>query len=131
MEAEFTAELAVALAGKVADRLAEAGRAAFQGLVGLVRRRFQSDPAAQEALEAAEADPSDAERLDQLRAALDRLAAEDPAFGAELRSLWRDLQPHLTASSGGTINTVSGNVSGNVVQARDVQGGISFGSGNG
>lgn len=125
---QFMATLAVALAGKVADGLAEAGRVTCQGLVRLVRRRFRSDPAAEEALEAAEADPSDSGHLDRLRAALERLAAEDPAFDTELRALWREVQPHLAAASGGVVNMVSGDVRGGVVQARDVHGGITFGS---
>jgi hypothetical protein len=48
--------------------------------------------------------------------------AEDPAFGEELRRTWQ----HVSASRGGVVNQVTGNVSGKVVQARDIKGGISF-----
>ena len=129
MDEQFVAALAVGLAGKLVDGLAEAGKATFQGLVRLVLRRFRSDPAAQSALVATEADPSDPGCRGRLRAALERLTAEDPDFDAELRALWSDLQPHLAAASGGVVNNISGDVSGGVVQARDVHGGISFGPG--
>ncbi|QSB13100.1 hypothetical protein JQS43_15795 [Natronosporangium hydrolyticum] len=128
VDEEFLTALATALAGKVAHGLSEAGRAAYQRLVRFVRGRFQADQAAEGVLAAAEADPSDHERLVELRAALARLAADDPQFDAELRTRWRELQPHLTAAAGSVRNTIAGDVSGNVVQARDVQGGISFGS---
>jgi hypothetical protein len=58
---------------------------------------------------------------------LAQAAAEDPAFEAELRGLWREIMPYLNASDGGVVNTVSGTVEGNLVQARDVHGGIAFG----
>jgi hypothetical protein len=59
---------------------------------------------------------------------LAQAVAEDPEFDAELRDLWRALSPHLDASHGGVVNSVSGTVEGNLVQARDVHGGISFGT---
>lgn len=127
VDEQFLTALATALAGKVAHGLSEAGRAAYQRLVRFVRGRFQADQAAEEALAAAEATPSDQERIDELRSALARLAADDPEFDAELRARWRELQPHLTAAAGGVINTITRELGGNVVQARDVQGGITFG----
>ncbi len=42
--------------------------------------------------------------------------------GEELRRTWQ----HVSASRGGVVNQVTGNVSGKVVQARDIKGGISF-----
>ncbi|MER7279633.1 hypothetical protein ABT369_34840 [Dactylosporangium sp. NPDC000244] len=48
-------------------------------------------------------------------------------MASTLRNLWRELSPHLIAGHGGVTNSVYGIVEGNVVQARDVHGGITFG----
>lgn len=124
---DILATVALTLATKASEVLTEGGKAAFAALARLIKRRFQGREAAQTALAEAEADPADDARVQSLRAELARAAAEDPAFEHELRRLWRDLVPHLTAGTGGVVNNVSGSVGGNVVQARDVQGGISFG----
>jgi hypothetical protein len=125
---EILAAVALTLATKSSEALAEGGRAVFAALARLVKRRFQGDDAAQTALVEAEADPADDARLQSLRGELEQAAAEDPAFDRELRRLWQDLTPYLQAGSDGVVNNLSGSVSGNVVQARDVQGGISFGN---
>jgi hypothetical protein len=122
--------VALTLATKAAEGLAAGGKAAFAALARLIKRRFQEHGPAQAALAEAEADPANATRIQSLREQLAQAAAEDPAFGHELRRLWRDLAPHLTADTGGVVNILSGSVGGNVVQARDVQGGISFGDGS-
>jgi hypothetical protein len=127
---EILAAVALTLATKSSEALAEGGRAVFAALVRLVKRRFQGDDTAQTALAEAEADPSDDTRIQSLRAELEQAAAEDTAFDHELRRLWQDLTPYLQAGSDGVVNSVSGSVSGNLVQARDVQGSISFGNVN-
>ena len=119
--------VALTLATKAVEGLAEGGKAAFAALARLVKRRFHGRGSAQAALVEAEADPADDIRIQSLREELAQAAAEDPAFGHELRRLWRDLSPHLVAGTDGVVNNLSGSVGGNVVQARDVQGGISFG----
>ncbi|NMO56707.1 hypothetical protein HH310_36730 [Actinoplanes sp. TBRC 11911] len=124
---DIFAAVALTLATNAAEALTEGGKAAFAALAGLIKRRFRGRGSAQAALVEAEADPADDTRIESLREELARAAAEDPRFDQELRRLWRDLAPALTAGTGGVINNVSGSVEGNVVQARDVQGGISFG----
>lgn len=119
--------VALAMATKAVEGLTEGGKAAFAALARLVRQRFQRRASAQAALAAAEADPPDEARIQSLRDELAQAAADDPEFDRELRRLWRDVSSHSTANTGGVINTVSGSVAGNVVQARDVHGGISFG----
>jgi len=113
VDQELLTTVAVTLATKTAEGLAAGGKAAFEALVRLVRRKFH-DP-----------ESSGSEVLHQ---ALTRAVAEDPEFEVELRDRWQDLAPHLDARSRDMINNVSGPVSGNVVQARDVHGGISFGA---
>lgn len=124
---EILTAVALALATKAVEGLTEGGKAAFAALARLVKRRFQGHGSAQAALAEAEADPADDTRIQSLRKKLAQATAEDPAFGYELRRLWRDLSPHLVASTDGVINHLSGSAGGNVVQARDVHGGISFG----
>lgn len=127
MTDDILATVALTVATKAAEGIAEGGKAAFAALVSLVRRRFRGHPSAEVALADAESDPADEMRIHSLRDALARQAADDPDFAAELRRLWQQLHPHLIADDSGVINHVSGPVAGNVVQARDVHGGISFG----
>jgi hypothetical protein len=124
---DVLASIALMVATKATEGLSEAGRAAFAALARLVKRRFQGSGSAQAALTEAEADPADSTRLESLREELAQAAADDPAFDHQLRRLWQDLALHLEASAGGVVNNLSGPVGGNVVQARDIQGGISFG----
>jgi hypothetical protein len=119
--------VALAMATKAVEGLTEGGKAAFAALARLVRERFQRRASAQAALAEAEADPPDEARIQSLRDELAQAAADDPEFDRELRRLWRDVGSQSTANTDGVINTVSGSVAGNVVQARDVHGGISFG----
>ncbi|MEV4628621.1 hypothetical protein AB0J90_20360 [Micromonospora sp. NPDC049523] len=125
---EILAAVALTLATKASEALTEGGRAVFAALARLVKRRFQRDDAAQTAL--AEADPSDDTRIQSLREELAQTAAEDPVFDHELRRLWQDLTTYLQADSDGGVNNLSGSVGGNVVQARDVQAGVSSGNAN-
>jgi hypothetical protein len=125
---ELLTTIAVTLATKTAEGLAAGGRAAFEALVRLVRRRFEDRTSAQAALAEAGTDSAKDVRIEILRQALAQAVADDPAFEVELLDRWRVLSPHLNASEGGVINSVSGSVEGNVVQARDVHGGISFGA---
>jgi hypothetical protein len=126
---ELLTTIAVTLATKTAEGLAGAGRAAFEALARLVRRRFADRASTQAALTETEAGTDLAKdvRIEILREALAQAVADDPALEAELRDQWRALSPHLSTGEGGVINSVAGTVEGNVVQARDVHGGISFG----
>ena len=79
-------------------------------------------------------DPAVRRRLAEV---LDRAATEDPAFRERLLAVWATAAVELgvpqsavgVADNSGVVNTVTGTVAGGVVQARDVHGGISFGSG--
>lgn len=121
--------VALTLATGAATGLTEGGRAAFAALTGLVRRRFQGHESAQAVLSEVEtgAKTADHARVQALRDELVRTIADDPAFGKQLQRHWADLRPYLRVDTGGAVNNLSGSVRGNVVQARDVHGGISFG----
>jgi hypothetical protein len=124
---ELLTSIAVTLATKTAEGLAAGGRAAFDALVRLVRRRLERPGSALELPEAG-ADAPNATPIEVVRQRLANAAADDSGFEAHLSELWQVLSPYLEARDGGVINTVAGNVEGNVVQVRDVHGGISFGS---
>jgi len=128
MDPTMTA-VAVAVAGKLTETLTAAAKTALGNLVNLVKRRFAGDDAAQHALTEAEKAPDDADRVHELAKQLERLAAEDPKFAERLHGLWAQASAGLHAETGGVVNEISGSVSGHVVQARDIQGGVSFGTG--
>jgi hypothetical protein len=91
-------------------------------LYDLVKRKFAGRQEAVAALEAADSEPPDSPEVAALATHLAAAEAEDPTFGLELRSTWQQ----IIADRDGVINQITGNVSGKVVQARDIEGGISF-----
>ncbi|WP_410579938.1 hypothetical protein [Amycolatopsis sp. lyj-108] len=95
------------------------------GLYKLVKEKFSEDPEATAALEAAEGAAEDSAEVRALATRLSTAEAEDPEFAERLHREW-DKAGGNRAETGGVVNTVSGTVSGKVVQARDVHGNISF-----
>jgi hypothetical protein len=118
-----------ALVVKALDSLAsEGGRAAWAGLsrlVGAVRARFAGDDAAQAALTAAEAAPTDETRTRELAGEIDRVAAQDTAFRTTLAELVREAEGDKVV--GGFVTKVSGNAQvDKIVNIGDVTGNVSF-----
>lgn len=103
--------IAAALAAKSATSLYE-----------VVKRRFADRKEAEAALEAVGGAPSDSPEVAALATHLAAAETDDPTFGVELRRTWQQ----VSASRGGVVNQITGNVSGKVVQARDIKGGISL-----
>jgi hypothetical protein len=99
-----------------------AGRA-VAGLYELVRAKFADDPVATAALTAAEGAAPDSAEVRRLGESLERAERHDPDFGAQLRHAWN--RTDIT-QTGRVTNQLSGTVHGNVVQAGDIQGGVSF-----
>jgi len=121
--------IATALATKAAEGLSEAGRAAFRRLARRVRSRLDAEPDGALTLASAERHPDDERVVELLAATLSATARRDPAFGAEMARLWSEVQDGaVVATHDGVVNQQSGTVGGNVVQARDVSGGIRFGA---
>jgi hypothetical protein len=73
-------------------------------------------------LDAAVAAGPESAEVDELAEVLEMAQQDDPAFAEQLRTEWRAVQ----SGSGDVHQSISGNVSGRVVQARDIQGGITF-----
>jgi hypothetical protein len=103
--------IAAAIAAKTATSLYE-----------LVKRRFGGRPDAAAELEAATGAQPDSPEVTALATRLADEESRDPAFATELRATWQQ----VTAEQGGVVNQITGDVSGKVVQARDIKGGISF-----
>ncbi|MFC0533163.1 hypothetical protein [Phytohabitans kaempferiae] len=121
--------VATTLTTKAAESLSDVGRSAFGKLLGRVRGQLDTDPEGAAALAAAQRHPDDQREIERLARALAAAARDDPAFAADLARLWPAVRAAtIAASGGGVVNQVSGTVSGAVVQARDVSGGITFGA---
>jgi hypothetical protein len=86
------AAVALTLATKTAEGIAEGGRAAFAALANWCNARFEHRPSATVALIEAEAHPTD-ERIQVLRHELELAAGEDSGFEAQLRSLCKPSNP--------------------------------------
>ncbi|MFY1650701.1 hypothetical protein ACN27J_07375 [Solwaraspora sp. WMMB762] len=122
--------VATALATGVVAEVTAGGKAAFTALVRLVRRKATEQPATGTALAAAQRAPSDDQRIAQLSAALTAAALNDRVFAAELHRLWGEVRAARTVDDHSRAsNTISGPVCGPAVQARDIHGGVHFGSG--
>lgn len=107
--------IAAALAGKGASSLFDT-----------VKRKFGRNAEAVEVLEAARGAAPDSEEVMTLSERLESAEKEDPAFSAELRALWQDLSVNQRVDGEGVANQIAGTNTGQVVQARDIRGGIKF-----
>ncbi|HET6711405.1 hypothetical protein [Amycolatopsis sp.] len=92
------------------------------GLYDLVKRKFAKDPEAIALLTAAEAAPEEAQPITALAERLHEAEAEDGEFAEALRAEWQK----VSLSHGSVSNQVTGNVTGKVVQARDIHGDITL-----
>jgi hypothetical protein len=108
-------EIAAALAAKTAESVYE-----------LVRDKFKARTQALTALDTADGAAKDSPQVIALAEELATAEAYDPHFSEQLRAQWAAVQGQ--ASHDGVVNTISGTVTGNIVQARDITGDISFGS---
>ncbi|MQY22662.1 hypothetical protein [Nocardia macrotermitis] len=95
-------------------------------LYDLVRKKFAASRHDTATLEAAagvdERDP----QIARLAEALERAETDDSEFGTRLRAEWAQVCGTVRSGDGAVTNDISGTVSGNAVQARDIQGGINF-----
>lgn len=106
--------VATALAGKAATSLYD-----------FVKARFAGRGRAAEVLSAAEGAEPGSPEVVALAEELARAEQVDPAFSAGLRAEWARFAGQR-AEHGGVANQITGRVTGKVVQARDIEGGVSF-----
>lgn len=109
-------EIAAALAAKTAESLYD-----------LVKNKFKNRKQALDVLNAADGMPKASPQVIALAEELAAVETYDPQFSEQLRSGWAEIQTRNMASADGIVNS-AGNIQGNVVQARDIHGNISFGS---
>lgn len=94
-------------------------------LYELVRSTFSRHRKAAATLELAEGEAPDSTPVLALAERLAEVEAAEPDFGPALRDEWAKVASVTqTADHGGVTNSISGTVSGNVVQARDITGGV-------
>ena len=108
-------EIAAALAAKATELLYE-----------LVRNKFKGRKQALEALDAANGAAPDSPQVIKLAEELAMAEAYDEQFKEQLRREWTTIKAE--ASDSGVANSISGTVTGNVLQTRDIHGNITFGS---
>ncbi len=123
---EFAAAVAAAVAGSAGTAIVGEGRRALTALVRLVRERLSKESSTEAALQAAEADPADKTKVTRLAMALDLTAVHDKEFESRLRALWREVNAGTVVDHGSVVNTVNGQVRGNLVQAHTIDGGVAF-----
>lgn len=126
---QLMATAATTLVAWTTTEIAQGGRLAVSALIDFLRDRFRRAPEDRAVIEGVLHEPSpDAVR--SLAELLDREALRDPAFAAEFRARWERTDAAVLAGANGVANSISGDVSGPVVQARDIHGGVSFGGGS-
>ena len=103
-------EIATSLAGKAAGSLYDLVRSAFRGHAGAVRD-----------LVAAEGAEPESAPVRTLATRLAEFEAADPDFARRLRAEWAASVSVQRADHGGVTNLITGQTTGNVVQARDVR----------
>lgn len=126
MTEPLTTSIAAALAAGTTAALSDGVRALVTQLASLVRERFRRSPSDREVLASATHAPRDRTTVRGLAEALDRHMRDDPAFAERLRAIWTEIAAVEAGDRDQITNVVSGQVHGSVVQARDVQGGITF-----
>lgn len=118
--------VAAALATWATTTAAQSGRKALASLVALVRKRFRTRAEARDVLEGVLAKPAEPSRAAALAELLQQETERDPDFARQVRLLWETAR-HEADTQAALANSVHGNVTGTVVQARDVHGGIVIG----
>ncbi|MBQ0906766.1 hypothetical protein [Micromonospora sp. U21] len=117
---------ATTLVAWTTTELAQGARSAVSGLTEFLRHRFRHEQTAEQTVEVALRHPT-VDTVQRLAALLEQETLRDPLFDADFRARFAKVWAIVAADQGDVTNTVSGDVSGSVVQARDVHGGISFG----
>lgn len=123
---DLATEVVQAAASGAASRLTASGLEAVTRLVSALRTRFRGDAEAREALEVTLDEPGDAGVRGELESLLRERIQEDSELASWLAALWAEIAPDIKVDDK-TANIVHGTVHGDVIQARDVHGGIHIG----
>ncbi|WP_345458159.1 hypothetical protein [Actinoallomurus oryzae] len=116
----------VSLLSKIFNSTTEkAGEQLWQSLASIVRRLFGRNTASVEAVKRLGERPGDPDAIHALAQALVDDSSRDPRAAAQLRH-WVAAAEQTIAASGDVSNSMSGEVHGNVLQARDIHGNVTF-----
>jgi hypothetical protein len=107
--------IAAALAGKGASALYD-----------VVKKKFAGSPEATAALADAQDGAPGSAHVHALADVLAHAESSDPEFAADLRAVWGQVSVQQQAGNACVANQISGTVSGKILQARDIEGGVSF-----
>jgi hypothetical protein len=107
--------IAAALAGK-----------SIVSLYDFVKHKLTGRTQALAALEAAAGATPESAEVHALSEELEQAERDDPQFAVELRAAWARITTTQHADHGAVSNQIIGNISGKVVQARDIEGGVSL-----
>ena len=124
---DLAVEIVTAIATGAGDSLAAKGIEAVGRLISALRAKFRGDPGSRGTLEIAVEAPDDLAARENLVTLLRDRILHDAEFGEWLENLWAEVAPDIQEDASKSVNIVHGNVKGNVVQSRDVQGGIHLG----
>jgi hypothetical protein len=125
MTEDFLTALAGGLSEQGAALLAAGGKSVLTSVYRLIRRRFRPGSDEDEALDTALQKPGQREPIQALAAALARVMADDPVFADQVSALWREAARQPSADRGSVVNVFGGEAE-KVVQARDIQGNVTF-----
>ena len=125
MSDPFLDSLASALAGQVATALGAAGAKALKQVRAVVRRKSEDDAETGAALEAAEQPSAGQPEVEALARRLAEAGERDPGFADQLRTEGAELHQVVSASGGGVANVNNGSAE-KLIQAQEIQGGITF-----
>jgi hypothetical protein len=124
---DLAVEVVTAIASGAGDRVGAASMEAIGRLTSALRAKLRGDARARGVLEIAVEDPGEATALSDLESLLHERILCDAEFSAWLEALWSETGPHLRTDASKSANVIRGDVHGDIVQARDVHGGIHIG----
>jgi hypothetical protein len=125
MSEDFVTAIATTLSAQGGQLVVAGGKTVLASLYRLIRDRLVRTEPDVKALEAAVHHPNEPGHINELSRVLARALREDPAFARQVIAQWQKLSDRSGSDSDSTVNSFHGEAR-NVIQARDVHGGISF-----
>jgi hypothetical protein len=124
---DLAGQIVTAVASGAGGTIGAKGAEAINQLIAALRARLHHEPQSHGALEASLESPDDPAARELLASVLRDHISRDNGFAEWLAGRWAEVRPVLQVGASNSANVISGTVHGNVVQARDVQGGIHLG----
>jgi hypothetical protein len=126
MDVITTAQLIPVLSPMLNGIMEGVGGQLWESLTRLVGHRREEQPQLASAMQAVANRSADKASVNTLAAVLEMVSRADPEFASQLRDWY--LQAPKPVSARTTINSNSGTVTGPLIQAEEIHGGITFGA---